>query len=303
MAPATRLPRYPVYVPSKGRAANCYTARFLVKDEVPFRLVVEAEEHDDYASRFGAERILVLPFSNRGLIAARNWIKGHSIEEGHVRHWQIDDNIRWAARMWEGRRIRCNAGPALAATEDFTDRFENVAISGLNYTMFGVGNGRVGAIAPFYRNVRVYSCSLVNNSIPHGWRLAYNDDTDICLQVLADGWCTLLMNAFLVCKIQTMLVKGGNTDDLYQGDGRLRMARSLERMWPKVVETKRRFGRPQHVVKHQWRRFDNELKLRDDVDLEEMERDEYGLRLRAVAPVKAKTLRRALEQAKEELEG
>jgi hypothetical protein len=128
----------------------------------------------------------------------------------------------------------------------------------------------------------VYSCALFLNAIPHRWRGRYNEDTDICLQVLGDGWCTVLFNAFLCEKLQTMAMKGGNTSALYQGDGRLKMARSLERKWPGVVELGRRWQRPQHVVKDQWRRFDTPLKRKADAVIPQ-EPNEYGMRLVQVA--------------------
>ena len=195
------LPRYPIYIPSKGRADRCLTARFLIKDEVPFRLVVEPQEQGAYAAKFGSERVLVLPFRDQGsVIPARNWIKEHATKEGHARHWQLDDNMMRTRRLWRGKRIPCSAGVALAASEDFVDRYENVAVAGLNYTMFAYPKP-----PPFYLNSRVYSCALVLNGIPHKWRGCYNEDTDLCLQVLADGWCTILINAFLVDKIATMM--------------------------------------------------------------------------------------------------
>lgn len=277
-------PRYPVYVPSKGRYENCLTAKFLTRDEVPFKLVIEESEYDQYASRFGEDHILVLPFENQGsVIPARNWIKAHATEGGHLRHWQLDDNMRCMKRRWKGRRIPCNGNIALSVTEDFVDRYENIAIAGLNYEMFVV-NGL--DIPPFVLNCHVYSCSLILNSLPHEWRGVYNEDTDICLQVLADGWCTILMNAFLVFKVQTMKIKGGNTANLYQGDGRLKMARSLERVWPRVVETKRRFHRPQHVIKYAWRKFDTPLKLKEGIDLNQLEPNEYGMTLKQVDEIK-----------------
>jgi hypothetical protein len=270
-----RLPRYPVYIPSRGRSDECLTARFLEHDGVPFRLVVEPQEHDLYAARFGAERLLVLPEKNTtGLHWARNWIKDHAVAEGHARHWQLDDNCRRIARLYQGRRIPCAAGVALAATEDFVDRYENIAVAGLNYEMFLPSTYDGIPTPPFRVNVHVYSCSLILNSIPNRWRCAYNDDTDLCLQVLADGWCTLLMNAFMVKKMTTMTMHGGNTDDFYQGDGRLRMSRSLERLWPGVVETKRRYGRPQHVIN--WRKFRTELRLKPGLSVTDGP-DEYGM--------------------------
>lgn len=286
------LPRYPIYIPSRGRFLTALTAKFLIRDEVPFFLVVEPHEKDEYGKRFGYERLLVLPWSNlgvTGLIAVRNWIKDHAVASGAERHWQLDDNISGIWRKWRGRRLYCAAGVALAATEDFVDRYENVAIAGLNYVMFAMETGK-----PFVLNAHVYSCTLVLNKIPNRWRLPYNDDTDMCLQVLADGWCTVQMNAFLIQKIGTMKLKGGNTP-IYQADGRLRMARMLERAWPGVVETKRRFNRPQHVIKNAWRKFDNALRLKPGVDLQKLKPNEYGRKLVAVKPVKSDMLKALLK--------
>ena len=93
-------PRYPVYVPSKGRYEDCLTAKFLIEDAVPFYLVVEPQEYDEYALRYGEEHVLALPFSNLGsVIPARNWIKDHSSEAGYLRHWQLDDNISGDASL------------------------------------------------------------------------------------------------------------------------------------------------------------------------------------------------------------
>src|SRR3972149_3358983 len=93
-------------------------------------------------------------------------------------------------------------------------------------------------VAPFFLNTHVYSCLLILNSLPYRWRGRYNEDTDLCLQVLSAGWCTVLINAFMVDNMPTMTMRGGNTEELYQDDGRLKMARHLERLWPGVVETK-----------------------------------------------------------------
>lgn len=289
------LPRYPVYVPSKGRVECNLTTNMLVRDKVPFHLVVEPQERDIYAEKFGSERLLVLPENDRGLIFARNWIKDHATAGAHDRHWQLDDNMRSMRRWWRGRRLVCNAGPALRITEDFVDRYENVAIAGLAYSMFCMPSSFSSSVPPFYLNAHVYSCTLVLNNIPNRWRSFYNDDTDMCLQVLSDGWCTVLMNAFMVDKTWTMQVKGGNTP-VYQGDGRLEMARSLERLWPHVVTTRRRFQRPQHIVRNRWRKFDTKLKRRAGVDFSKLPAvDEQGLKMTQVeAEIKSATLREAV---------
>lgn len=290
------MPRYPVYIPSRSRYDTCLTAGFLIADGVPFYLVVEPQEEREYAARFGRDCLLVLPWSNlgeTGLIAARNWIKAHATSAGHARHWQLDDNSRLIYRWYKGKRIPCRAGVALAAIEDFVDRYENIAIAGMAYEMFGPNTGYHPP--PFFRNVHVYSCTLVLNSIPHVWRLPYNDDTDMCLQVLADGWCTVLVNAFMIDKVRTMTTRGGNTP-LYQADGRLKMARALERAWPGVASTGRKYQRPQHSIKHAWQRFDTPLRLKEGIDLSSMQQtNEYGMRLHAVKEVKSEVLRAMLD--------
>jgi hypothetical protein len=275
------LPRYPIYIISKGRADRCLSMKLLDRHRVDYRVVVEPQEEDAYADAVGRERLLVLPFSNLGLgsIPARNWVWEHSLEAGDVRHWIMDDNIRNFRRSYRGERIPCDAGPAFAVAEDFSDRYTNVALTGFQYQSFGFKNRPVVS-----RNVHVYSCTLIRNELPFRWRGRYNEDTDLCLQALSHGLCTVSVNLFLIDKATTMSMRGGNTDELYAGDGRLHMARALERLWPGVVRVGRRYGRPQHVV--DWARFDTPLELRDDVDLASFKPNEYGYDLSVVRPEK-----------------
>ncbi len=281
------LPRYPVYVPSYNRwqKERALTVRCLEAEGVPFRVVCQEKEREQYEAVVGEERLLVLPEDGTvwKLWNTRCWIMEHSIAEGHERHWQLDDNIRRMRRSFHGKRIPAAAGLSLRVCEDFTDRWTNVALSGLNYVMFGFPH-----IPPFHLNAHVYSCTLVNNAITNRWRLIYNDDTDLCLQVLADGWCTVLLNAFLCEKVWTMSVKGGNTDDLYQGDGRAAMARALQRKWPYVVETGRRWSRSAHMVRDGWKRFDTQLIARP---VEEQPVIDYQIDLVETSPVRSEHLK------------
>lgn len=288
-------PRYPVYVISKGRSDVCYTANFLVEDGTPFHLVVEPQEFDLYAAKYGPERIYTLPFSNLGLggIPARNWVWEHAKAAGFERHWILDDNIRYIHRRYKAFRVRCDSSTAFRAAEDFTDRYENIAIAGLNYSMFIPDKVK---IAPFFLNNHVYSCLLIKNDLKNRWRGRYNEDTDLCLQVLADGWCTVLINAFTINKIRTMTMKGGNSDQLYKGDGRLKMARALERVWPYVVSVDRRFQRPQHKIRDEWKKFDTQLIRKKTIDFDSLPKtDEYGLKIKQIDEVKSEFLKNLLK--------
>lgn len=240
-------PQYPVYVISKGRSKNCLTARSLLRMGVPFKIVVEPQESNSYAEIWGKQNIEVLPFSNfgEGSTPARNWVWENSISKGNSRHWILDDNIEAFNRLNKNTRCEVLTGSIFKAAEDFVDRYENVAIAGFNYYSLCKATDK---IPPFYLNTRVYSCILIQNSIPYRWRGRYNEDTDLSIRVLKDGWVTVLFNAFLAGKVTTMRMKGGNTDNLYAGDGRKKMAEALVESHPDVARISFKFGRWQHHV-------------------------------------------------------
>jgi hypothetical protein len=246
-------PKYPVYVISKGRWESRLTIKALERINVPFHVVIEPQEYDQYAEVIDPNKIYVLPFKNlgKGSIPARNWVWEHSLSAGAKRHWILDDNLRWFFRLNRNSMHPVTSGTVFKAAEDFVDRYTNVAIAGFEYETFAPRKSRM---APFRLNTRVYSCILIKNSLSYRWRGRYNEDTDLSLRALKDGWCTILFNAFLTKKIQTMTMKGGNTDKLYQQnpemDGRLLMAKSLQEQHPDIVEVVWKWGRWQHQVNY-----------------------------------------------------
>ena len=247
------VPTYPIYIPSKGRAASCLTAQALEREGTPFHVVVEEQERAAYAAVFGAERLLVLPFRDRGLVPVRNWIKEHSTQAGNKRHWQLDDDLTSLRQCTKGGRAPREFKRLLKASEEFVDRYTNVAIAGLKSSAYGHQTK-----VPFKTNQQVYCCVLVLNELPYQWRGKQGEDTDFSLQVLAGGWCTVLFQAFQFDAASTGSMSGGNTDG-YEGDGRIERARELQHHWPKLVRLQHRYGRPGFDCAHIWRRFDTQL--------------------------------------------
>lgn len=274
-------PRYPIYIVSKGRWESRLTSKTLERMHTPYRIVIEPQEWDAYAAVIDPRKILVLPFSNlgQGSIPARNWIWEHAIQEGHQRHWIIDDNIDGFYRFNHNRKIPVADGTILAVMEEFVDRYENVPMAGPNYEHFAPR--REPNTLPFRLNTRIYSCILLSNVMSQRWRGRYNEDTDLSLRFLKDGQCTILFNAFLAKKKATMLMTGGNTDELYKQnatfDGRLEMARSLQRQHPDVVKITRKWGRWQHQVDYRPFRK-NRLIKKPGLIIPETP-NEYGMRL------------------------
>ena len=276
-------PHYPIYVVSKGRWNSRLTSKALESMGVPYRIVIEPQEYHKYSLVIDSAKILTLPFSNlgQGSIPARNWIWEHSIAEGHRRHWIIDDNIQYFHRFHANRRYVMQSDASFRAIEDFIGRYSNVALAGMQYEKFAPIKAKHDK--PFVTNTRIYSCILIDNAISHRWRGRYNEDTDLSLRVLKDGLCTILFYAFLAEKRATMSMGGGNTDELYQGDGRLEMARSLQRQHPDVVKITRKWGRWQHQV--DYRPFKaNKLIRRPGVVIPEGVNN-YGMRLSNPASV------------------
>lgn len=269
-------PDYPVYIISKGRYKPRLTSKALERMGVPYRIVIEPQEYSNYAAVIDPAKILTLPFSNlgQGSIPARNWVWEHSIKEGHERHWVIDDNIYYFSRLNGNRKLKVWDGAPLKAIEDFVNRYENIALAGPQYFMFA---SQKSALLPFALNTRVYSCILIKNNIPFRWRGKYNEDTDLSLRVLKGGWCTVLFYAFLARKQETMSARGGNTDELYQGDGRYKMALSLQLQHPDVVKITRKWGRWQHHV--DYRPFKGNKLIKKPGLVIPDEPNEYGMKL------------------------
>ncbi len=271
------VPRYPIYIISKGRWESRLTSKSLEAMGLAYHICVEPQEVASYAAVIDPAKILTLPFSNlgQGSIPARNFVWEHALAAGARRHWILDDNIRGFFRFQNNLKVPVGDGSTFCAAEDFIDRYKNVAIGGFHYFMFVPRKD--GSIPPFRLNTRVYSCILLDTSLPYRWRGRYNEDTDLSLRALKDGHCTILFNAFIADKMTTMTMKGGNSDELYQDDGRLKMAESLRDQHPELVEITHKFGRWQHHVNY--RLFKNRLILRDDFEASEGN-DNYGMELR-----------------------
>jgi hypothetical protein len=295
-------PKYPIYIISKGRADSRLTSRSLEQMNVPYRIVIEESEYEDYAAVIDPKKILVLPKDFRenpkwaipdekgligGGIPARNWVWDHSVSEGHARHWILDDNIRQFYRLNRNSKNKVMNGVCFRSCEDFSDRYENVKMSGMNYMYFCPASMKR---PPYYLNTRVYSCILLSNDIPHRWRGRYNEDTDLSIRILKDKYCTLLFNNFLCGKSATMTMKGGNTEAVYaregkddQGkgfDNRYQFAKSLYDQHPDCVEITQKWGRWHHHVDYSKFKLENKLIKKPGLNIEKGKINEYGLVLK-----------------------
>ena len=287
------LPRYPIYIVSKGRWKNRLTSKALNVMGIPYKIVVEQDQLPMYQAEVGADRCLVLPqryldeydtcddlgdTKSRGPGAARNFVWDHATELGSKRHWVMDDNLDAFHRLNRNIKRESDTPAIFAAMEDFVDRYENVPVAGPNYYSFVKASDGVPA---FVTNTRIYSCLLIQNDAPYRWRGRYNEDTDLSLRVLKDGLCTIQFNAFLQGKVTTQRMKGGNTDEFYALEGTKAKSQMLAELHPDVAKVVWRFNRWHHHV--DYKPFSkNRLIKRDDVVVSE-KINNYGMGLVDVA--------------------
>lgn len=259
------LPRFPVCIPSKGRASSCLTANLMRDHGIPFTLFVEDQDASAYADRYGRDAIRVLPFSNMGsVVPARNHCRRSMMDDGHAWHWQMDDDIRAMKRMdADGKWKTASPIDVMRELEDEVLQYENVGIAGVRSQAFAASAKAYAG--RFATNKQVYCCVLVNHALDVWWRGKRAEDTDYSLQVLSMGWCTMLTMKTSIDQPASMSMSGGNTDTTYVGDGKLQCVRELQRRWGRLdIRLTRRFGEPRMNLGHIWRKFTTPLVRKTD---------------------------------------
>jgi hypothetical protein len=286
-------PRFPLYIPTKGRADSRLTSKSLTEQGVRHYLVVEPKEVEEYERAAHGSLATVLPLDmsykaryelcddlgltkSTGPGPARNFIWDHSVTTGHAWHWVMDDNIEKFYRLHTNKKIPVLAPLFWRAMEDFVLRYENVAMAGPNYEMFAKARDR---LPPFITNTRIYSCNLIRNDVPFRWRGRYNEDTILSLDMLKAGWCTVQFNAFLQKKVWTQQVKGGNTAEFYAKEGTAPKSEMLKAVHPDATRLVWKFNRHHHHV--DYKRFKQPLRRRPDAEMVSATADAFKLVRRA----------------------
>jgi len=246
---------FPIYIISKGRYDNPITAKEFDALGINYKIVIEKQEYELYSKHIDRSKILCLPFSNLklGSFPARNFCWEHSLLNGHKYHWIFDDNIngfdKWVNSKKTKIKNECNA---IKYVENYALK-NNIDICGFEYDTFVQNIPK----KPFKNNVHVYSAILIKNKIPYRWRLKYNEDIDLCLQVLHNGGKTASCIYYMINKVSTTKkMKGGNQTELYQNnnpDKKLLKVKMLQNLWPQYVKTVIRYNRYHHFI--DWKIF------------------------------------------------
>lgn len=216
-------PRFPVYIVSFNRYEHCfYTVKNLEKMKVKYYICIQKSQQIDYKQMLDDNNfihcldLVLSKDTNDGGYIQRNKCMDHAEKNNFEKCWILDDNINGWDYLNEGSHKITN-GWCFSNIEQLIDNIkEPIAIFSHSYN-FDIRKNNI--YAPLQVNRKNYSSLLLNldllkdNNIK--WRLKYNEDVDLTLQVLNKKLFTLSSNYIVCNKLPTLSCKGGNTTSIY----------------------------------------------------------------------------------------
>eukprot|EP00759_Apiculatamorpha_spiralis_P035159 PhF_6_TR36127/c0_g1_i2/m.52438 len=195
----------PIFIPSKGRATANGTWTALQEVGLPYTVVVEPQDFDEYKQHHAHYRhasVVSLPKNDQGVQYVRNYIL-YKLSPPVGWYWCIDDDVTvfYALSQQESQQdelVRVNIKQALelASPADALTVAPNACLLGLEYLQFAsmaLNKGR-----PLYRlNSYANICCCINRSrfpkaliVPDcdfTYRFPIREDYDMCLQIITNG--------------------------------------------------------------------------------------------------------------------
>jgi hypothetical protein len=224
-------PIFPIYVPSKGRPyENGGTTDMLDSVGITYHVVVEPQDVRAYRERYG-DKVISIPKNDQGVFYVRRYIHELARDCGSQYHWQIDDDVkRFVYRRPKSSQVTVPADKALSAMEKETLRFQNIGMSGTNQNSWPPTDK-----ASKINNLPV-QCVLVRNDVKARYRNTGGtmSDLDFTLQVLEEGWCTIMFDHLRTNTPAIGSNKGG-MHLVYKDQSRLRTAMERLVQWHPVL--------------------------------------------------------------------
>lgn len=250
----TLKPQAPIFVPTRGRMRTAVSPGVLLQDGLTPTLVVEPQEASLYAQAWPSCPQLVLPVGDQGIAYARRAIKAEALRRGVPYYWQLDDNLEGFRWRVERQLLPATPSMVLGYVEQLVSRYARVALAGPDYQQF--------AVFPeleWTANTRVYACVLSNTAVPLSYRdeMSGKEDVDYCLQVLTEGWNTLLVHGVAMVKPKMGSQTVGGLSEWYRERGHEAVAQQLAATWPFHTEV---VAKPMGLdVRVKWGHFTQEL--------------------------------------------
>ena len=188
--------------------------------------------------------------NDQGIAYVRNFIKQHSVANGDAFHWQFDDNIKNFALRIDDKNTKCSAISAIKAIEEVVAKYSNIGGAGMMHQAFAFAQKKDIVV-----NRQVYTAMLLSNATKAKFRDGIIEDTDYNMQILTEGYCTLLFARVIMNKETTMKMTGGNTEISHAGNGRLVRSQALADAWPMAFKIVQKDGRTRIAPSKIWASF------------------------------------------------
>jgi len=222
--------KYPIYVISYKRSHSLMTMGFLEQMKVNYYIVIKKCDKEDYVRELQNKdykyyTLLIMSnkffkeqteLGNGGGIPQRNYCWVHCRDKLKQKsHWILDDNINGFFYYNYDTKVKTNNKSFFSYMERFRNTIKDkVGIVSPNYTHHVCGYRK-----PFNVNNKNYSCLLINNHLLDKynikWEKRYNEDVRLTLTCFSNKIKTIEFNMFLIGKVSTGSVKGGNCE-IYQ---------------------------------------------------------------------------------------
>lgn len=252
--------KYPIFIPSKGRATYelAKVCPVLDQSKLHYTIFVEPQDELTYRGIFGLASIVVLKENDKGIGYARQSMLDYAREKKIPVYWQLDDNIYGFYKVEGGKTAKCGAREALETAETYFDYHNaqaEVGLLGLDYQQYAWAKKDALSL-----NNRTWCSTLTRSDtgIDYAQDLDTREDVDFCLQHLLNGWRTILVHRYAMGKPPMAMNKFGGLSQQYkQGKGMTALRDLVEKYKdiPGLVGTKPMSQSRGLNVKINWRHF------------------------------------------------
>ncbi len=223
--------KYPIFIPSKGRAINQPVSRMLKGMRVPHYLVVEPQDAKLYAKTCAWAKLIVLPKNNGGIAFVRQFILDYARKAEMPYYWQIDDNIKNFLVFIDKQGHNITPNVVLSEIEKLAEQDNSIALAGPDYQQFAAFADEICTA-----NSRTYCCVLTktDTGIDYDQELAPKEDVDFVVQHLLAGYKTLLVHKFAMAKPTMGNNSVGGNVEIYKAGKAELAARAINKKYPDI---------------------------------------------------------------------
>jgi hypothetical protein len=199
---------------------------------VPFTLVVEPQEYEEYQAEFPNFPFLIIPENDKGVTYVRNQILEVARGKELKWIWMMDDDIKSFHLTENSKTIKAGPAQVIFQAEACLKSIPNLAIGAMEYQQYAWA-----AKKPFVKNSYCDVAAFLNIELtrPLNYRPDCKEDRDFVLQCLALGYNSARSSwtSFSVPKNGSN--KGGLQDDYLAGK-EMAWSQNMIRLWPGICE-------------------------------------------------------------------